>query len=453
MVRNYLGFFLLGCWLSAAAWGAQVQVGDLSLSYAPPWERAASASEAADASAILRWRGAGGEFTVFLPRHQVELRLPEARFRRQLEQSWRSLHGADARIYPLSLAGTTWQVCRHPSIERDATVFELVAVHAGRVQHVLVNVGGRVETLPDPAQALLASAVWGGTHSIVLGESSREDEVLGQALSFSLPTTPPAGQEGSPAPGKAESTEAAQASRLAEAEGITGADGITGVGWRLARTIPLLPQGARLAELARAETQALGARGMLLGYGLTAWQRGVEGFVEGVLWSDATGVSSARQPFARRWQVDWQPPEAIGAGEQTWAVSIGDHRVEGWTGPAPMLNLGIDLHALCGRQADLVAVFNGLANAVAGAERKLAKFACPGVRKPLHAEAALGPGSTTAALTLRLPESWVATRLGQKDKVKRLLAVATYPPARPDPGLGDTILGSARAYYVYVPRE
>jgi hypothetical protein len=514
MVRNYLGFFGLLWLLAGPALAAEVTVGDLTLSYAAPWDRSLPKDEDAENSAILHWQEAGATMTVFLPYHQVELKVEEGRFFRQLEQKWRALYGADARVYPMEVAGTPWRVCRRPSLERDATVFQMVTVHEGRAHHVLVIAAGRQETLPDAALQLVSSAAWVGPRSVVLTRVDREDRrfepvlPLSTTLVLSPPrpepvasneeaSTPPAAPAAgsppqavaavaaSPAPVAAPAVPADPAPEPPVSVSFAPAGGPptqqvklsepaipaprpeaaakAGVSpkrqadkpWRLVRAIHVLPKGAGLAALAEAESARLGGQGVLSGYSLVRQGHGIEGFVEGFLWQEGAGKRPVRQAFSRRWQFAWQPPAEIRPGEQAWKLAVSENSQEGWPGQPAILNLRLELLALCGSRNALVATFNALENAASADTGTLHGLACPMPKGEVPAASLALPagGATVQSLRLAVPEAWMQGDGGAAGTLKRLVFVAQYPSAQPEPGLGDALLAGARSYYIYVPKE
>jgi len=490
MVRNYLGF-LLSLWLMAwPAAAAELQLGDLSLRYGPPWERAPAQEEAAENSVILRWMGNGPGMTVFLPQHQVDLKVDEKRFYRQLEQSWRAQYGADARIYPLQLAGTTWRACRRPSLDGVSTVFQLVNVHQGRAHHLLVIAAGRMETLPDSAEHLAASASWGGVHSVVLTRQHREDLLLDGLKplppAVSVIEQPPAvvaapaavtavvepevrKDEPGPLPeGPAAATAPAEpaasrteASPVAEPEKGVEAPSAPAVPsqpvaepghrWRLARVIHVLPTGKRLTALAEEERGRFGENGMLTGYGMSLAGKGHKGFLEGYVWEEGDARQSRRKTFARQWQLAWRAPEEIGAGEQTWHLQIGEDNGAG----GQALGLRLELLPLCGRRDAVLAGFDALVKSANGAGERLAALsgACqlPSGSPPFTVTNLSAPGSEEQAAILGLPAEWTLATGVRKGDVKRLVVVASHPPAQPQPQPGDALLAGVRSYFIYRP--
>jgi hypothetical protein len=494
MMRNYLGF-LLSLWLMAwPAAAAELQLGELNLSYAAPWERALVQEEEAEKSFILRWKGSGSGMTVFLPRHQVDLKVEEKRFYRQLDQAWRAQYGADVRIYPLSLAGTTWRVCRRPSLNKDATVFQLVNVYQGRAHHLLVIAPGRLETLPEAAERLAATATWGGARSEMLARSSREDlmlehmQPLSQAEAPSQPVTdvPPAaevpvpavaeampsGAAPTPGPGIApaspESDSPSPAVVPASAPAPAPAavsepepariepvrqDREDGGQWRLARVIHALPQGKQLSVLAEAEKALLGHGGMLTGYGLSLTEKGHKGFLDGYVWEAGGGTKAARKTFTRNWQLDWRAPAAIGPGVHTWRLDVKE--VEPGDVGGQDIGLHLEVLPLCGPRNEVLASFDALVQARANAGKRLAGLAEACQVPAADVTAAVnrlppadGPGY---ALALALPGAWTGQEAGREGDVKRLVVVASHPPAEP-PKLGEFLLGGVRSYFIYVPK-
>jgi hypothetical protein len=497
MMRNYLGFFWL-LWL--AVWpvqAAEVLVGDLALRYGPPWERAQAQEEDAEHSTILRWPA--GEVTVFLPHHQVALKTEEARFHRQLEQQWRALYGADVRIYPMEVAGTTWRVCRRPSLGGEGTVFQLVHVHEGRAHHLLAIAAGRLETLPAAVQGLVATARWEAPASLVLGRPSREDLALQEHV---LVPVPPASGPAMPAQAPAATAAPEPPTPVAVAAPEPVATAAVGPGqavpapppgidpsapqaridpapqaridpapaaetrppqvaqvrpappepaWRLARVVHALPRGARLAELAEAETRRLGEGGMLTGYGLSRQGQGLQGFVEGYRWQDVPGQRPLRQAFARRWQLAGEAPRELRPGETAWTWAWAEQR-EGMDEAAAGLAVRLEVTAVCGPRRDLVAAFDGLEKGDPGGRLAGLTGACPRLADPSPATTlTLRPGAG-GQVTLVLPPAWTDPASGRAGSVKRLVVSLSHRPGEPAPGLGDSLLGGLRSYYIYVPR-
>lgn len=510
MVRNYLGFFL-GLWLALSpAWAAEVLVGDLTVSYLPPWERALATEEDSENSAILRWQDSWASMTVFLPHHQIELKSDEGRFYRQLEQQWRALYGADARVYPMELGGTRWRVCRRPSLNGDATVFQLVTVNEGRAHHLLVVAPGRMQILPDAAEHLIASAAWGGVRSVVFTRNSDEALSLQHVLPIPAPVaSPPEATEAAapvlaetatsaaaaadrpqpqteappaamPAPVALEALPTAHVSVPAAPNPVAAAsspivagpspivatpaptptrteptEADAGNPWQLVRVVHSVPKGPGLAALAKSEADRLGERTVLSGYGLTRQEDGIKGFVEGYVWQENAGKRPVRKEFSRRWQTQWQAPTELRPGEQGWSVNLIENSLEGEAGLVAGMNVRLELMALCGPRDDLVAAFDALEKAGPGSAERLAKLSCPPLAGLAPAVALSLPAGTLGAQSMRLsvPAAWAAQETGREGVVKRLVVTLTYPPAGPEPGLGDALLAGARSYYIYLPQE
>ena len=414
-------------------------MGDLILTYASPWERALIDEEGAENSAILRWNADGPSLTVFLPQQQVDLKVDERRFHRQLEQKWREMYGPDASIYPLEFGGTTWRVCRRPSLVGDASVFQLVSVHAGRTHQVLVIATGQAQTLPDPAWQLMAGAVWDAPRSLVLRREGRTEAVLAEASPLpAVPATPPAeAQAAAPRPG-AEATAAP-----------------TGTAWHLMKVLQVLAGPPRLAEMAEAEASRLGEPGLVTGYGLARQQHGLEGFVEGYVWREGPGQRASRSAFARRWHLDWQPAQRLDAGTQDWRLGALEQQLEGELALPQEVGLRLELLALCGPAAELDAALAALPQGGSVAAARLAGLAraCPPVRQAAPAiNLSLRPQDGTRSVPLAVPAEWLAASpRGGVDK--RLLLTLRFPPPGRVSGLGDGLLANAAVYYVYAPGE
>jgi len=557
MVWNYLGF-LLSLWLVAwPAAAAELQLGDLSLRYGPPWERAPAQEEAVENSVILRWKGNGPGMTVFLPRHQVDLKVEEKRFYRQLEQSWRAQYGADARIYPLHLAGTSWRACRRPSLDGESTVFQLVNVYQGRAHHLLVIAAGRMETLPDSAEHLAASASWGGVRSVVLTRQHQEDLLLDYPNP--LPPAPPTSAVSDPPAASATATpevpvaaaalvmpEARQgetvpvpaATKMAEvppaaagpgqadvpvvATAVVEPEASRGAGpfpepvgaaeapaipkeagrpevpaaatalhkpmepeppaaesspvqvvgnaveslavaseprpplaepghrWHLARVIHVLPKGKRLTALAEEERARLGENGMLTGYGMSLAGKGYKGFLEGYAWEGEDARQLQRKPFARQWQLAWRPPEEIGPGEQAWGLQV----TESGETPGQAMRLRLELLPICGQRDVVLAGFDALVKATENAGERLVALseAChlPVGDPPVNVTS-LPTGSEERSAALGLPAEWTRATGVREGDVKRLVVVASHPPAESSPQPGDALLAGVRSYFIYKP--
>jgi len=440
MVRNYLGILLL--WLAAGVASAEtLQVGEFRLDHAAPWQRGLARAEDVAESLILDWRGEGQAMTLFVPRRQTELRIDEKSFYRQLEQAWRSRYGSDVRIYTLPIAASHWRVFRRPSLEGDATAFQLVHVHAGKAYYLMLMRPGRVETLPSEAEALIQGVRWGSAPAMMHAESPREEQAIEASAQRLTELRAGAAQ--------AQTNETqAGAAPLPPSPSVSPV-----VPWRLARSIHAVPSGAALTALSEQASSRLATEGLLSSLSLRQDRGTVFGHLQGVFWPADAASAEARQPWSRQWQWRWQLPAELAAGENTVTWQVMAYAQPGLTAHT-ILRARLEGLAVCGERAALIAIFDALEAGQPDAESRLRASAC-------HREAAIAPASLLVlpdggvgpkGLVLNVPAGWAAHTPGEAGRVKRLVLIASSPtrPERPLPG--DALLAASRHYFIYVPK-
>jgi hypothetical protein len=165
------------------------QVGAMRLDYAESWKRGEAIEELESDSVILHAFDRDDGLTVFLPKRAVVLKIGTEQFFDQLERRWRAQYGSSASLSRIESAGREWRVCVRPSLERPATVFHLVTVHAGQAHHMLA-VGSRLGTEPPrELLALLRRVEWDHTNSSGGGSATTPPN---RAASLPLPASPAA---------------------------------------------------------------------------------------------------------------------------------------------------------------------------------------------------------------------------------------------------------------------
>lgn len=213
MGMNYRGFGLawLVLWLLMPTLPAGAEIltlGELSLDTANAWQRADAEMESGFDSIVLHDRAEPSTLEIYLTRHRVRLKLAEAKFIEQLEQSWRRRYGAEAELSWLEIAGTRWRVCRRPSRSGDGHIFQIVTVHSGEVYQMVATAPSMIRTLPGPVRAFLASAAWAGVKLPKMREAAGAASDMGlsadsPALSYSWQVVAagaaPATEAGTPA--------------------------------------------------------------------------------------------------------------------------------------------------------------------------------------------------------------------------------------------------------------
>ncbi|MDD5364001.1 MAG: hypothetical protein PHR30_01565 [Gallionellaceae bacterium] len=462
---NYRGFGLawLVLWLTLPAMPAGAEMltlGELGLDTANVWQRGSVDEEADLDSIVLRERTAASPLEIFLARHRVRLKLGEAKFIEQLEQSWRRRYGAGAELDWLDVAGTRWRVCRRPSQSGDGYVFQIVTVHAGEVYQLVAMAPEMVKALPESVRTFLASAVWGGVKP--------PDRQEAAAAPVGLPANPaavakPVNVVSAVPVGGAEAAAPATAG-VAKPQVMTPAPAIAAKPerqWRLLRSVIALPGSKAWPGLAEAEAAQLGSNGLVKGLGLSAEAAGIDGFLEGFSWQKGEGAGERRQPYRRHWQVLWPAfPERWRAGGDL-AFDLEFLADTAGLGPGGDMTVRFELTPICTQRIKVVKWLDGLEAQGPEAMSQLAEMACvpaTGAPAPVTVAVAAGEYPAEAAarvkkhVVLTLPADWQqGIRPKSSAEVPRLVLTLRFQISEGGHAPGDAMFRQAAVVFVFGP--
>lgn len=395
-----LGGWLFGLILGglcAVAQAASVRVGELAFDYDASWQRAAEEEEARADGVILRRTEADGPLTVTMPRHPTRLRVPEARFYRQLEAVWRASAGDALRLDWLEAGGRRWRVARRPSLEDpDRAVFHLVTVLEGHAHHLLVSVPAGMAELPPAVRRILD------------GEAMRQ-----------------------PLPAGGDPSQAAVGPAIAPPIAPPAA------GWRLQRVIRVLPGSAQLDRLLAHERHALAVDGGISGVMLQISEDGLTAGLEGFILANGSEGRSARRHLARRWQLAWSPAPAH--WPDGFALEFKPRLAAG----SESLVLALSLRLLCGPPQSLQPILQGLEHGSGRVVRDVPVGHCPPASGQMQAEIAAQAGAGAYGVSVLAPDP-PALPAGEQ-----ALLVLTVMPRVPGGGVGQALLGALAVHYVY----
>ncbi|HNQ05388.1 MAG TPA: hypothetical protein PKH69_12350 [Thiobacillaceae bacterium] len=339
----------------------------------PTWQRGDPEQEAEDDSLLLTWPVPEGvSLRVMVPRSPPLLKSDAGTFHRNLARKWIAQFGKAARIGWLEIGGRRWQSCRHPSRSGEGVAYQVVTVHAGRAYSVLAIVSTDAERLPGVVHELLAGVEF-------------------------------------PAPEPA---------------------------WRQTLNLAILPRGETLQTLVRAEAEALGARGMLLGHEVDSrdvgGMRTLRWSLDGFRW-DVSAGPDGRRPFELRGRLAARAPAAPDRG--VLRLELGAQ-----AGESP-LRVQVSRYAYCGPAAPWREALAALRREDGADLHRLARaYPCAGAGPALLASMEAAPGQTLhqdvplPALPAQATACWLELR----------------PVSRGD-GLGVMLLEHVGLYVVYEP--
>ena len=191
-----LGLLVVVFGWAPAAWSANARLGEWALSYEFPWERGSSQEEMAEESLILRLQWRQAPLEVYIPEQRARVRLGEDSFLDQLENRWRQRYGATASFSWLEAGGVRWRVCRRPSVEGNATVYQMVTVRGGEAYMLVAMTPLADESVPEPLRELLAISRWGAAGELMQRgfepppiESAKDSAQVGEVVA--KPAIPP----------------------------------------------------------------------------------------------------------------------------------------------------------------------------------------------------------------------------------------------------------------------
>lgn len=428
-------FLCLLC-LSLAAVAGQLQVGELSLDYAAPWQRAEAAEERAADSAILRLARDGELLQVLLPRHQARLRMDEAQFFKQLEFLWHAQYGRDIAVSWVEAGGRRWRMVRRPSVERPETVvFHLVTVHQGSAHHLLVYAPVSAAALPGAVRQLLQGGAAGPP-------AAPPDPPDLPSAGMQLAAAQGEAAQGIPPPAAADAAPPLAAvlpkPPAPVPRGDTPAAPAAAERWQLKRVVRALPRGAALDALVQREAAGLGGQGGVTGYAVEGRDHGLIGFLEGFRWMPGAHGRDRKQTCLRRWDLRWRAPEPLWTEGASIALEA-DFGGTAASEPEARLTLGYRLRLLCGLNSRLLAAIAALERGAAGAAAELdaLEAACGAVTSDLPTGVIVNPAASGGGSAARR-EVTLPRRLGQ--------AAATGPARRLVlsllPGLASPAAGS-----------
>lgn len=462
----------------SVAWAGVAEIGAMRLDYAEIWQRASPAEEAEDDSIILRHAGPADTLTVFLPRRAVPLKIGSAQFYDQLERKWRAQYGKAASIASVVANGRDWRLCVRPSLERPATVFHLVTVEAGRAHHLLAVGKGDAAHLPKELTALLNGIDWPGAAPTIV--AAAPPTATAPETSANVVASPPAevapAQATAPIPQSATAqvtpptAEAAQASApltvaaLAAPAGSqpaapTATSPVAASAWQLLRAGRQAATGKALARLAAESARRIGDAGMLLGYGLSPREHGLDWFMDGYQFDPYVPGRAGRKAFAQNWALAWQVPASWDGGP---ALRI-PVTFTGSATPAEsdaQAGLHAELSLLCGARIAVVRALDAIDRGQADAAAQLAALAqaCPegsavkGRADVLVAATGQADGSEfRLERSLSLTHGLTVLSAPPEGQVRRILVSLRGIASTPGDAPGDSLLSGALAYYVYGP--
>lgn len=463
---HHVGHVLaVGALLCAALGGSAragiAEVGAMRLDYADTWQRAGAAEEDEDDSIILRHAAQPEGMTVFLPRRAVPLKISEAQFYDQLERKWRAQYGKAASISSIVADGRSWRLCVRPSLERPATVFHLVTVQAGRAHHLLAVGQGDASGLPGELLALLSGIAWPAGEPVrvaaapmtpVAQETPAAPAPPGRVETSARVETPQ--PVAAPAP-----TPAAAPAGVAVESAPVPPGALAGPGWQLLRASRQAATGKALARLADLEARRIGDAGMLLGYGLSAREQGLDWFIDGYQFDPFIPGKAGRKAFALNWNLAWQAPATWDGGASLPLPVVFTGSV---TPPDAAAQAGVraDIRLLCGTRMAVVRAMDAIERNEAGAAGQLTALAqaCPensaaGSTADLLVPAANGEAGAEFRLerVLSVPNGLTAVTAPPEGQVRRILLTLRGIASAQGGAVGDSLLGGATVYYVYGP--
>jgi hypothetical protein len=424
---------LLCAALGGSARAGIAEVGAMRLDYADTWQRAGAAEEDEDDSIILRHAAGPEDMTVFLPRRVVPLKIGEAQFYDQLERKWRAQYGKAASISSIDANGRSWRLCVRPSLERPATVFHLVTVQTGRAHHLLA-VGKRIGSgLPKELQTLLGGVAWPGAEPLIVA-AAPEAPAAPAKVETPSPSDASATHSGQPVP-----------RRIAS--------------WQLLRASRQAASGQALAELADLEIRRIGDSGMLLGYGLTTREHGLDWFIDGYQFDPYVPGRAGRKAYALNWGLAWKAPATWDGGP---VLRIPVSFIGSVMPPDAVAQAGVraELRLLCGPRMAVVNAMDAIDRGEPGAAGQLTALAqaCPedgaagnGAELLVSSTADSRSAELRFERLLSLPNSLTTVAALPEGQARRILLTLRGIASAQGDALGDSLLSGATAYYVYGP--
>jgi hypothetical protein len=288
---KFLWLSVLMLLIGGSAQAGMLSVLDLRLHPDPAWQRGTPEQEREDDALLLSWPVPDGiALQLVIPRSPPLIKSDAETFYRNLTQKWSAQYGREAAVGWIDLGGgeagsPRWLSCRRPARSGEGVVFHLASVHEGRAYSLLLFAPRGTEALPK------------AFHDVVAGAGF-------QAM-------PPI--------------------------------------WRKSLALPLLPRGEAMEAMAQAEVEALGASGLLTGYGVRAEGNGVEPdgelrlywFLDGFRWAKKFGRDE-RVPFEVRGQL---------AAAASRELDGGTLKVELKVGASEATQVArVSLHSYCGPQ-------------------------------------------------------------------------------------------------------
>lgn len=389
-------FCMLWAYAAGPAASAPLCVHALCLPEDAAWRRGSTEQETADDAFILE-RAAEPEnpLQVVVLRTAPVVRGDADAYYDRVTRFWHANYGKAVLVYWQEADGARWRGLRRPAQEQGMGVFQLVTVHDGRAYSLLVFVPGTATTLPAPARQLL------------------------DGIRFAA---------GEPKPTQA--SQAPRTSTQAPPE-------------RWLRTHAYRAQVAaeELEQRTVAEVRHLGD-GMLTGHGLRYGESGVEWFMDGYVWRDAS-ENSARSAWEVRGTLRVEAP-AEWSDTAPWSLSLS--LPEGQEPVSARLNTRV----FCGRRDALRAALERLGRGDTTAVQGLASD-CATAAVPLSPPVLRGePGKTTSA-TWQLPAPTLKAGAGQGEEasVGLVEALLETEPGRRLPG--EALIGGVRLVFAYEP--
>ncbi len=389
-------FCMLWACAAAPAASAPLCVHALCLPVDAAWRRGGAEQESADDAFILE-RAAEPEnpLQVVVLRAAPVVRGDADAYYDRVTRFWRANYGKAVLVTWQEAGGARWRALRRPAQEQGMGVFQLVTVHDGRAYSLLVFVPGDVTTLPAPVRQLL------------------------DGIRFAAGEQKPT-----------QATQAPSTSTRAPPER-----------WLRAQTYRVQPAAEELEPRTMAEVRRLGD-GMLTGHGLRHAESGVEWFMDGFVWRDAS-ENSARSAWEVRGALRVEAPAEWNVSAP-WTV-----RLSLPEGQEPV-SARLSTRVLCGRRDALRAALERLGRGESTAVQGLASD-CAAVAVPLSPTVLRGEPGKTASATWQLPVP-VRKRESVRDAEASVALVEVLLETEAGRRLpGQALIGGVRLYFAYEP--
>lgn len=156
---------LVGLLGVSSAWAETFQVDALKILPDVAWQRGEAEREENESLYLLRWSGDVAKdvandvaddkakaalIEVAIPRRGTVLKNDAESFLYHLGKIWAAQYGRRAEIDEVKINDRTWLVCRRPSADQLAQVFQFASVHEGRAYSLVAFVPRTAKGVPKP---------------------------------------------------------------------------------------------------------------------------------------------------------------------------------------------------------------------------------------------------------------------------------------------------------------